>query len=112
MNGEPMSGDALQRRRHLDFTMIVGGTPPTRTRTTNSPFGGVWEAVVDNLVIDKDTGYSSWAKITLADRLEARRAVISLRHYVARMAYQFRIEIRYDDAEFAFWVRKVGYYNG
>ena len=107
----------LARRKHLSFTLIIGEAPPMQTRTMNSPYGGIWEAV-DALEIAKhdtsigDTpvlvGYSPWAMIQMADRLEARRAATSLHNYARRTAAdEYRLEVMNNDELNAFHVRKV-----
>jgi len=106
----------LRTRKHLSFGFYVGETPPLQTRTGNSPYGGIWERIEELPICDQDTevggvvvpaGCSPWARVEMADRLEARRAATSLRNYVSRTGAEYAIQTMYNDDQASVHVRKV-----
>lgn len=83
------------RRKWLNFTLRPHQGPlPPKVTLTNSIYGGIKEAV-DNIDLG-DKSYSDWYELEMYDRLEARRAITSVRHYLFRNGDTFRVNARYD----------------
>ncbi len=83
------------RRKWLNFTLRPHQGPlPPRVALTNSIYGGVKEAI-DNIEVP-ETGYSDWYELEMFDRLEARRAIMSVRHYLFQAGDIYRVNVRYD----------------
>lgn len=96
MTKNQTTAQLADRRKWLSFTLRPHqGALPMRQSAANSVYGGVKEAV-DEIAVPQDTDFAEWQELEMFDRLEARRAITAVRHYLFKAGDQYRLQVRYD----------------